>query len=328
MFFVNQSDAHAQMTCIFLTLVLEPEFSDSCDPQHIKDKHPLARYAAQNWPDHYHEATTTTYVEAQAHTLFKNSGGCFDIWVRLWNVDNDRGELRGTHIPTPIYYASLLGLMSTVQELLDKDTASSACKGSSVLQSGILNAQGGKYGTALQAASAMGHAKVAQLILRYGADANQQGGRYGTALQAAVALGYIDIVRLVVANPNINVNIQRGAYGTALHAASLKGHTEMVQIFLERGADVNRQEGHYGTPLQVAAVRGHEDIVKLLLKDSSLDVNARGGQYGTALQAASVKGYFELAEMFIMRGANTNLRDGEYGSALQAASGKGHLEIV
>ncbi|KAJ7873666.1 hypothetical protein B0H14DRAFT_2344089 [Mycena olivaceomarginata] len=44
---------------------------------------------------------------------------------------------------------------------------------------------GGKYGTALQAASYEGHMGTVTLLLAKGADPNAQGGMYGTALQAA-----------------------------------------------------------------------------------------------------------------------------------------------
>jgi hypothetical protein len=49
------------------------------------------------------------------------------------------------------------------------------------------NAQGGKYGTALQAASASGHDRIVQRLLEEGADVNAQGGLHDTALRAAPA---------------------------------------------------------------------------------------------------------------------------------------------
>jgi hypothetical protein len=49
-------------------------------------------------------------------------------------------------------------------------------------QGANVNAQGGQYGTALQAASMEGHEAVVQLFLNQGANVNAQGGHYGTAL--------------------------------------------------------------------------------------------------------------------------------------------------
>ncbi|SLM38726.1 vegetative incompatibility protein het-e-1, partial [Lasallia pustulata] len=48
-----------------------------------------------------------------------------------------------------------------------------------------VNAQGGRYGNALYAASATGHDQVVQMLLDKGADVNAQGGQYGNALKAA-----------------------------------------------------------------------------------------------------------------------------------------------
>jgi ankyrin repeat protein len=46
-----------------------------------------------------------------------------------------------------------------------------------------VNAQGGFYGNALQAASYEGHEAIAKLLIEKGADVNAQGGYYGNALQ-------------------------------------------------------------------------------------------------------------------------------------------------
>jgi ankyrin repeat protein len=52
-----------------------------------------------------------------------------------------------------------------------------------------VNAQGGRYGSALQAASSRGYRDVVQLLLDKGADVNAQGGYYDNALQAASSRG-------------------------------------------------------------------------------------------------------------------------------------------
>jgi ankyrin repeat protein len=46
-----------------------------------------------------------------------------------------------------------------------------------------VNAQGGRYGSALQAALYGGHESVVRLLVERGADVNAQGGEYGNALQ-------------------------------------------------------------------------------------------------------------------------------------------------
>jgi ankyrin repeat protein len=91
-----------------------------------------------------------------------------------------------------------------------------------------VNAQGGTYGNALQAAS-FTSTKLVQLLLEKGADVNSQGGGYGNALQAAsLACQSIgEIVRLLL-DKGAAVNAQGGEYGNALQAASYQGNVEIV----------------------------------------------------------------------------------------------------
>jgi ankyrin repeat protein len=61
-----------------------------------------------------------------------------------------------------------------------------------------VNAQGGKDGNALQAASVWGSESIVRLLLEMGADVNAQGGMYGSAVKAASMRGHKDVVRLLV----------------------------------------------------------------------------------------------------------------------------------
>jgi ankyrin repeat protein len=97
-----------------------------------------------------------------------------------------------------LYISCYYGNLGIVQQLLEKGAD--------------VNAPGGDYGTALQAASAEGHDLVVQRLLEKGADVNAPGGRH---------------------------------HSTALQAASAGGHDQVVQRLLEAGADVNAQGGDY-----------------------------------------------------------------------------------
>jgi ankyrin repeat protein len=63
-----------------------------------------------------------------------------------------------------------------------------------------VNAQGGKYGNVLQAASANGREAVVALLLQNGAIVNVQGEYYGNALQSASAFGHEAVVALLLQN--------------------------------------------------------------------------------------------------------------------------------
>ncbi|KAK2732851.1 hypothetical protein FQN57_002463 [Myotisia sp. PD_48] len=120
-----------------------------------------------------------------------------------------------------------------------------------LLDSGAnVNAQGGEYGNALQAASWEGH----------------EGG--GHALYAASFEGHEEVVQMLL-DSGANVKLQ---YGNALYAASSEGHEKVVQILLDSGANVNAQYGKHGNALQAASSQGHDKLVQILL-ESGANVN-------------------------------------------------------
>ncbi|KAL5610682.1 hypothetical protein FOBRF1_006799 [Fusarium oxysporum] len=189
-----------------------------------------------------------------------------------------------------------------------------------------VNAQGGYFGNALQAASYGGREEIVRMLLENGANINAQGGEYGNALQAASHEGKEEVVRVLLEN-GADVNAHAGRYGNALYAASYRGHHEIASLLLEKGADVNAQGGQYGNALQAAAFEGKEEVVRVLLEKGA-DINAQGGAYGNALQAASYGGREEIVRILLENGADVNAQGGEYGNALQAASYQGKEDVV
>ncbi|KAL6907175.1 ankyrin repeat-containing domain protein [Trichoderma evansii] len=61
-----------------------------------------------------------------------------------------------------------------------------------------VNAQGGKYGSALQAAAYSGQTTSITFLLNKGAHVDARGGKYGSALNAAVIAGNWDIVQILL----------------------------------------------------------------------------------------------------------------------------------
>ena len=189
-----------------------------------------------------------------------------------------------------------------------------------------VHAQEGKYGNALQVASAGGHKAIVKLLLDAGADANAQGGYYSNALQAALYQGHEAIIELLI-NAGANANAQGGEFGNALQAASAYSKEAVVKLLLDAGANANAQGGKYGNALQAASAAGKEAVVKLLL-DAGADVNAQGGEYGNALQAALAAGKEAIVKLLLNAGAEVNAQGGYYGNALQMASYLGNEVIV
>jgi ankyrin repeat protein len=93
-----------------------------------------------------------------------------------------------------------------------------------------------------------GRDAIVKLLVDKGADVNAQGGEYGNALQAASYEGHEAVVRLLL-DKGANVNAQGGGYSNGLQAASCRGHEAVVRLLVDKGADVNAQGGEYGNAL-------------------------------------------------------------------------------
>ncbi|KAI1580556.1 Ank-2 multi-domain protein [Pyrenophora tritici-repentis] len=253
----------------------------------------LARYSAEFWSSHLRKTGDKVEQASQLIMgLMAREEPAYLNWIRLHDPDRTwEGRNLGKKldcIPMPLYYVALLGFSTVTRLLLDKGAE--------------VNAQGGGYGNALQAASAGGYEQVVKTLLNAGAEVNAQGGRHGNALQAASARGHKQVVKTLL-DKGAEVNAQGGHYGNALQAASRKDHEQVVKTLLDQGAEVNAQGGYYGNALQAASAEGHEQVVKMLL-DAGAEVNAQGGQYGNALQAALAGGYEQVVKTLLDAGAH------------------------
>ena len=205
--------AHAEIAQICLTYLLEHDLSSSTLDYSLLEEFPLAQFAAMYWHHHYQNtANPTPELDNLVSKLFQRQDS-FTTWVKLHDVDRPwdrsmRFRRALDDIPAPVYYASLLGLHQALHDLINSEQlesttipALSPAPTSSVPKK--INAQGGEYGNALQAASYGGHEKVVTMLLDKGADINAQGGYHGHALQAASYKGHEKVVRLLLNHDTI-----------------------------------------------------------------------------------------------------------------------------
>lgn len=73
-------------------------------------------------------------------------------------------------------------------------------------------------------AAEQGYQATAQLLFERGAEVDAPGGRYGNALQAASFEGHVKVVQLLL-EKGADVDAPAGEYGSAFHAASFRGQT-------------------------------------------------------------------------------------------------------
>ena len=222
----EETTARASIAMVSLTYLLE--LNHNLSVQQITESFPLARYCARYWMDHAAVAETRNEMLQSFIKEFFLSENAYFSCCRLYNPDRpwDSEPTGHRESISALYYASLGGLMWSVRMLVENGAD--------------INAQGGFYGNALQAASAKGHENIVQILIDKGAYVNAQGGFYGNALQAASLGGHKNIVQILIDN-GADVNAQGGIYGNALQAASQRGHENIVQILVNKGANVSTQ---------------------------------------------------------------------------------------
>lgn len=153
-----------------------------------------------------------------------------------------------------------------------------------ILMRGIeidVQADGPKYGTALQAAVYRGHRAVVQILLGYGASISAPGPE-GDALTIAAALGNLDIMNLLLESKQLLNHTSDGS--TPLRAAAEKGHVDVVTRLLSYGIPPDIA-GPDGTALAEAASSGHKDVILALLAGGA-DINNDKGHGLTPLHTA------------------------------------------
>ncbi|KDN72344.1 hypothetical protein CSUB01_00027 [Colletotrichum sublineola] len=290
----------------------------------IENDYPFAKLAAEIWTSHAASSQSCEEV-FQASLAFIEQEVTFRRWCHLHQPDWESYEWRPPPRGSRFYYACLEGLTRVAHELM---------------RGGVeVNAEGGYYNNALQAASVGGHDDVVKLLLDNGADPNKKGGIYGNtryrnALQAASYEGHVTIVNLLL-EKGADVNTLGGWYGTALSAASKQGHIDICKLLVAKGADIYMRGGDYDNALEAASRSGHIDIVKLLLANGA-DVNTPGdGDHCTVLSVASERGYTDIVELLLANGADVNagnaLTDGNRhrsSTPLYIASKHGHADTV
>lgn len=263
-FCIDLANAERHMACICLTVLLNlKELAEP--PFHQLDMSVLAIYAAQYWPDHFRSGRVEPIVEGKALDLFTSSHGAFETWIAIWDADPCGGKTSPGKLVPPLYYASLLGLEVIVVRLVEKGAD--------------VNAQGGYYGTALNAASHQGHLAIAQLLLEHGADVNAQGQCTGTALHAASGEGHEKIVQLLLER-GACIDMKDSEWKTPLHHAVLNGWKRCVFLLLQRGAILN-PDSHNMTPFHYAVNNNNQEVTQIFL-DAGIPVDLTVRQRFTA----------------------------------------------
>jgi hypothetical protein len=281
--------------CIYFILFSQDLLGFSAEflESYYKSEAHFLQHAAINWEEHARKAD---YESKLVDLILLVLAAPHQIRAALLSYIPDTDEAKRGNGLSPLYLAACLGVYFPCKQLIEKGAD--------------IDAQGGRFGTALQAASFFGYESIVNLLLDHGANVNIQGDRYGTALEAASCHGFESIVKLLL-DYGANVNIQGSFWGTALQAASSYGDESIVNLLLDYGANVNIQGGRFGTALQAACYYGNESIVNLLL-DHGANFNALGGYDKSLLVAAVRRGHQTIVRLLLDHGAEVETEAGYY----------------
>ena len=134
-----------------------------------------------------------------------------------------------------------------------------------LLDAGVdVNAQGDRYGYALQAASAYNHEAVVRMLLHAGANVNAQGGYFGNALQAASSDSepVIEILRM----PSDRIRwIERPICMDDELLVSLRSLEVTIKLLLHPTSNGKGQKGRHGIILEEILERIDKTILHTLL---------------------------------------------------------------
>ncbi|THZ96876.1 Pfs, NACHT and ankyrin domain protein [Aureobasidium pullulans] len=210
----------------------------------VLEKYPLSRYSVESW------AIMASGADAADHSLWDLIKALFNEVDGVCSMVDHISHSRGPP-PEALYYASLLGSLPAVTNLL---------------HSGVnvyVNNQSERRRSALQAASEKGHTEIVRILSDSGYNMNTDDFDGVTALHAASRSGHMELVQMLLDN-GADLSKRDHLGETAFFAASIRGNTEIAQRLLSHGADINATDKQGRTAIRVAVERGFSDIVQYL----------------------------------------------------------------
>ncbi|KAF8463221.1 ankyrin repeat-containing domain protein [Russula ochroleuca] len=338
--------AHTILARACLTVLLQ--LDENMDKKRL-ETFPLAFYAARHWVDHAKYEDVASRIQDAMEELFNPNKPYLAAWTWIHDMDSyqvreiiDDLEERPTRPEgTALYYAVLCGFSGLANYLI-------------ITHGENVNAECGKHGTPLHAASYKGHTDTARLLLAHGVDVNTTDESKRTSLRSAD--NGLDVMWLLREH-GADVDSYYDEAGLLSHEASLRvradvihlllqhdpevkkykrtplcsaydgGHLDAMRLLLEHGADVDVHYNKAGLLLHYASFCGQVDVIHLLIQHNA-DVNAGTDSNVTPLHAASMRGQARAAELLLEHEAIVNAQDKTHSTPLYNASEYGYLEVV
>jgi ankyrin repeat protein len=289
---------------------------DSHADEDVVKGFPLSEYAAKHWVTHAQFEDVASRVKDGMETLFDCDKPHFAAWVGIYNMDEESSAESPSKIPSPLYYSSLCGFSDLVEHLSIKHPLH-------------VNDIGGKHNFPLLAALVKKHIRVADILLKRGANVDIRGMRERSPLHEAI--DNVGMVRSLL-NKGAEVNCRQDDLRTPLHLAVYHGEFEVARMLVERKADVDSRDKEGKAPLFLLledSDRNEDDILEFarLLLEYGSGANIRTSNNWTLLHAAAFWGRLEIVKLLLKHGAITNVEDDEGSTPLhEVSAGKYNLQ--
>lgn len=244
-------------------------------------------------------------------------GGTLQVFTYLVEKENaDTSQRYGNEQLLVLHIAALYGQLRIVRYLIDSDRT-------------MLHCVDNKGRTPLQLACRCGHAQIASLLLKAGADVEEVDVHGDTAIHYCSFYGYADCLkRLIKAGGDPTRCNKFGV--TALHFAAHSGQLNCVQYLIKCAPSLLHAHTSTGQlAMHKAAQGGHICVLKALIGSGS-DPNCGDGQGKTPLKIAEEQGHLRCIQYLISFGIScfsSPSQECEYAGDVDGA-GMGTLEPV
>lgn len=156
---------------------------------------------------------------------------------------------------------------------------------------------------------------MVRALLQRGFDPNSVNPKGERALIMALRLPAPGAAKMLIAHPDIQVEVRTAKDESPLMLAAIRGELELCRQLIARDADVNKPGW---TPLHYAATGGGAQVVQLLLEHYAY-IDAESPNGTTPLMMAARYGSDEALQTLLDAGADASLKNAKGLTALDFA---------
>ncbi|XP_073186112.1 uncharacterized protein [Lepidochelys kempii] len=192
--------------------------------------------------------------------------------------------------------------------------------------------------TALHIAAQHCKPLVVQTLLGFGARVQLKGGKaQETPLHIAACIHEGEKVAEMLLKSGADVNVEQENGETAMHIAARHGNLRMIKALIEEGGELTSQSKAGECPLHIAVQHSHLPVVEEILNylatekshaEASACVNQENKNDWSPLLVAAERGHTAIVKILLQHHARVDVFDEHGKAALHLAAENGHDQIA